>query len=88
MPARKALADELSDTPVLFVEILGETFKIRKKFKRLKFMRLLMSDPAEAIRLVFADGEFERLEEMDMDDEDLAKIIEVISEALTGGPKN
>lgn len=83
-----ALEAELSDSLYITVEILGETFHLRKKFKRLRFLRQLNSDPMSALELVFAEGEIERLEDLDMTDEELSGIFETISDALVGGPKN
>jgi hypothetical protein len=69
------------------VEILGEEYQLRTAFKRLKFLRLITSDPAAALAMVFADGEYERLEEVDMDPGELEQVVEAVSSRLVGGPK-
>jgi hypothetical protein len=84
---QEALDDELAGNDFIEVEILGTTYRLRRKFKRLKFLRLLTADPPAALRLVFADGEYERLEDVDMGDGDMEAVFELISSRLVGGPK-
>lgn len=83
-----ALSAETSAGNYLTVELFGESFRLMRKFKRLKFLRLLGSDPGAALQLVFAPGDFERLEELDMSDEEFNAILEEVSTVLTGGSKN
>jgi hypothetical protein len=84
----RALQNELDGELTIPVEIFGETYHVRKKFKRLKFLRLLTSDPVSALELVFVDGDMERLEELDIDEDQFAEIINAVSESFTGGSKN
>lgn len=84
----RALKAELDGELFIAVELFGSTFRLKKVFKRLMFLRLLTSDPYAALALVFADGEIERLEGIDMDENGLEQIINSVSEALVGGPKN
>jgi hypothetical protein len=79
-----ALDAELSSNAYIEVEILGETYQLRRKFKRLKFLRLLSSDPGSALALVFSPESLERLEDMDMDESDLEITFTKVSEALVG----
>ena len=83
----KALDAELDGTEVVTVEILGETYELKKKFKRLRFLRKLTSDPVAALELVFLPESLERLEDKDMGEDDLNEVFEAVSTALVGGPK-
>ncbi|HSN23127.1 MAG TPA: hypothetical protein VLS45_03015 [Methylomicrobium sp.] len=85
--ASTALANEVSGDAIV-IQYDGEEYRLRRRFKRLKFMGLLSSDPVAALRLVFEEGELERLEEVDMDENGMMELIETISTALAGGPKN
>lgn len=62
----------------------GVRFTIQRKFKRLKFMRLLTSDPAGALKLAVGDAEFERLEDIDMTDEDFEALLTEVAQKLVG----
>lgn len=84
MATRKPIVAELEDSTTIPFEFAGDTFYLKKKFKRLKFLRLITSNPMEALQLVFADGELARLEEIDMDDQDLTTVIEMVSDTLVG----
>mgnify|MGYP003548529682 CR=1 FL=1 len=84
----KALEGELSDENTLPVVILGSEYRILTRFKRLKFLRLITSDPAGALALVFPAEDMERLEEAVETPEDLSAVIEAVSEALVGDSKN
>lgn len=66
------------------VEILGSMYTLRKKFKRLKFLRLLSNDPGAALELVFTPESLERLENQDMSEKDLEQVFEEVSNALVG----
>jgi hypothetical protein len=83
-----ALEDELSNAEFTVVSMLGSQYKILKKFPRLKFLRLVTSDPAAAIQLVLPPAEYDRLEDVVLTNEDLETVLEGLSLALTGGPKN
>jgi hypothetical protein len=83
-----ALSTELDQGDIYFIEILGGTYKIKRRFKRLRFMKLIVSDPVAALELIFVPGELDKLQELEMTDDELASVIEAISEVLTGGKKN
>jgi hypothetical protein len=83
-----ALEDELSNAECIVVSMLGSEYRILKKFPRLKFLRLVTSDPGAAIQLVLPASEYLRLEEAVQTNEDLSEVLEGISLALTGGSKN
>ena len=70
------------------IKFQGESYKMKRKFKRLRFLRLITSDPAEALRLAFPDEEYERLEEVDLDDSGLEELMNVIAGQLAGGQEN
>lgn len=65
-------------------EYRGELFTVKNKFKMLKFFRLLQNDPAGAIELVIEEEDYARLEDLDMDVEDLKVLLEKVSEAISG----
>ena len=83
----KALDAELSEKDYITAEILGDTYRLHKRFKRLKFLRKLSSDPMAALELIFFPGDLERLEDKDMSEDDMGKVFDAVSEALAGGPK-
>jgi hypothetical protein len=85
--SRAALVSELDPAEIITVEILGETYRLRKKFRRLRFLRKLVSDPISALELVFLPEDLERLEDIEMGEADLNLVFEAVSEALVGGPK-
>ena len=68
----------------IVVNILGIDYNLRKRFPRLKFLRLLSSDPGSALALVFEPSSLERLEEINMSEEDLQAVFEEVSKALVG----
>ena len=73
---------------VKVIEFQNETYKMKRKFKRLRFLRLITTDPAEALKLAFPDEEYERLEEVDLDESGLEELMSVIAGQLAGGQEN
>jgi hypothetical protein len=84
--ATEAVEAEAADSNVKTFEYAGETFKMKRKFKRLKFLRLLSSDPGSALALAFNADELDRLEDLDLDEDGLTDVMEAIGKSLTGGP--
>jgi hypothetical protein len=83
--APEAIEAEAADSNVKTFEFGGETFKMKRKFKRLKFLRQLSSDPGGALSLAFPEDELERLEDLELDEEGLTEVMEAIGKSLTGG---
>lgn len=83
----RALDTELAPGEYIDVTILGELYKIRKKFKRLKFLRRLTTDPMSALELIFDADELARLEDQEMTEEEMSEVFDAVSEAMVGGPK-
>lgn len=69
-------------------EYLGKSFKMRKKFKRLKFLRLLNNDPTAALALAFGPDEYERIEDLDMTDTEFSDFLSAFAERFTGSGGN
>lgn len=63
---------------------LGQTFKMRKRFKRLKFLRLLQTDPASAVELAFGPQEYARIEDVDMTDEEFKQFLNAFADRFAG----
>lgn len=76
------LATEADNPDVVKFFFAGEDVLVKTKFKRLKFLDLLTKDPAEALKLALADGEYQRLSEMDMTDEDFSDLMESLAGTL------
>lgn len=72
------------DLNVKQFEYRGELFTVKSKFKMLKFFKALQSDPASAIELVIEDEDYARLEELEMDINDLKELLEKVSECISG----
>jgi len=79
---------EAAEEQLKTFEYAGQTFQMRRKFKRLKFLRLLSSDPGNALALAFPEKELERLEDLDLDEDGLTEVMEAIGKSLTGGQGN
>jgi hypothetical protein len=69
-------------------EFNGETYQVKKKFKRLKFLRLVNENPFEAFALAFDEAELERLEDKDLTEQELLDLIEIIGKTLLGSSGN
>lgn len=63
---------------------MGQHFKMRKRFKRLKFLRLLQTDPAAAVELAFGPEEYERVEDLDMTDEEFKEFLNAFADRFAG----
>lgn len=81
----EAIEAEAANSNVKTFEFAGETFKMKRKFKRLKFLRQLSSDPGGALSLAFPEDELERLEDLELDEDGLTEVMEAIGKSLTGG---
>lgn len=86
--SNKALSRELSGRETIDVELFGSTYRLLKKFKRLRFLVKLQADPVGALSMAFVPEDWERLADVDIDDEELQKVVETVAEALVGTPKN
>lgn len=87
-PILKAVDAELADSSFIEFTFQGETYRVKKRFKRLRFMRLLGSNPGEAMAMALHDDDLEILEDMDLSDEEFGELLEAISEAMVGGKGN
>jgi hypothetical protein len=65
-------------------EFQGETYDVKKKFKMMKFFRLINQNPVDALSLALTEESLERLEELDLDMDDFKVLIENLSQALAG----
>lgn len=65
-------------------EFNGETYRVKNKFKIVKFFKLLNENPILGLEQVVEDEDFARLEEIDMDMNDLQRLVEAISQAIAG----
>lgn len=83
-----AVETELNANDFLEFTFNDETYKVKKRFKRLKFLRLLGGDPVEALALAFLPEELERLEEKDMDEAEFEDLLEIVAKTLLGGKGN
>lgn len=63
-------------------EYQGEVYTTLRKFKMVKFFRLLEDNPISAISLILTEESLERLEEMDMDMDDFKDLLEVVAKTL------
>jgi hypothetical protein len=65
-------------------EFDGETYRVKSKFKIFKFFKLLNENPILGLEQVVEEEDFARLEEVDMTMEDLQRLVEAISQAISG----
>lgn len=65
-------------------EFDGETYRVKSKFKMVKFFRTLNENPVLALEYVVEEDDFSKLEEIDMDMNDLQRLVESISQAISG----
>jgi len=78
----QALAEDQDDSTNF--EYLGRSFRMRKRFKRLKFLRLLQTDPAAAVELAFGPDEYEKVEDLDMTDEEFRAFLSAFADRFAG----
>lgn len=63
----------------------GVTYKAKKKFKRLKFLRMLDEGKLfSAFSLAMDEEEYERLEDSDLDQDELEDLMEILAKTLLG----
>lgn len=86
--ATPTVEQELSGLDYHTFEFNGETYKVKKRFKRLKFLRLLSEDPGGAFALAFTPDELERLEESELSEEEFEDLLEIVAKTLLGGKGN
>jgi hypothetical protein len=81
-----AKSDEVTEVPFGYKTFTwnGETFKVKERFKRLKFLRLISDDPVSALELAFDPEDFEALEDREMDQAELEDLLEVVAKTLLG----
>ena len=82
--ATSPIEAEVNPSDYLYFTWDGAEYKVKKKFKRLKFLRLLGSDPVGALELAFEPDDFAELEDMDMDEEQLEDLLEITAKTLVG----
>lgn len=74
-----------SDDPEVLKFFFADTeVLVRRKFKRLKFLRMISTDPVGALDLALAPGELDRLSEMDMSQDDLGELMEALAATIAG----
>lgn len=80
------MATEVTEVPVGYktFEWNGETFKVKQKFKRLKFLRLITEDPGAALALAFDEADYDDLEEREMTQAELDDLLEIVAKTLLG----
>ncbi len=88
MATETAVEQEQSPREYVSFEFEGETFQIKKKFKRLRFLRQIGNDPFGALALAFEETELERLEDLDLEADAIERLFSSISEVLVGGKGN
>lgn len=74
-------------TAVEYVEFTfnGVTYKAKKKFKRLRFLRMLDEGKLfSAFSLAMDESEYERLEDADLEQEELEDLLEILAKTLLG----
>lgn len=79
-----ARAVPANDLETKSFEFQGETYEVKKKFKMMKFFRLINQNPVDALSLALTNESLERLEDLDIDMEDFKVLIENLSQALAG----
>lgn len=80
------LAREEDDTvPFIWA---GQSYLMRKRIKRLKFLRLLNENPADALQLCFLSGEYERLEDLDLTADEMKELLTRVAEEFAGSAPN
>lgn len=65
-------------------EFQGETYDVKKKFKMMKFFRKINENPVDALSLALTGESLERLEELELDMEDLKVLLEALAQTLAG----
>lgn len=65
-------------------EFRGETYRVKSKFKMLKFFKMITENPVLAIELAVEEEDYVRLEDLDLDLEDFKAILEGLSDTLAG----
>ncbi len=63
-------------------EYQGEKYTTLRKFKMVRFFRLLEENPISAIALILTDESLARLEEKDMDMDDFKDLLEIVAKSL------
>lgn len=81
------LAQEEDAEMVLF-PFKGNQFRMRKRIKRLKFLRLINTDPSGALLLCFPQDEYDRLEDLDLDADEMRELLSQIAEEFAGSAPN
>lgn len=87
-PIAPPIEVEKDDTNYIYFTFEDETFKLKRKFKRLKFLRLLTTSPIDALMLAFDAADLEQLEEREFTEDELEGFLEIIGVAFTGGKGN
>ena len=66
------------------IEFNGIQLTVKTKFKIFKFMRMLNTDPIGALSLALDEDSLETVEEIEMDLADFEKLVNLISDAISG----
>ena len=66
------------------IEFNGIKLTVKTKFKIFKFMRMLNTDPIGALSLALDEDSLEAVEEIEMDLADFEKLVNLISDAISG----
>jgi len=65
-------------------EFDGETYRVKNKFKMVKFFKTLNDNPVLALEYVVEPEDFAKLEDIEMDMDDLQRLVEAISQSIAG----
>lgn len=83
------LADEADtvEADVVKYYFSGGYVLVRRRFKRMRFLRMINTDPIEALAMATGEEEMARLEELDLDEAQFNELMETISNGIGGGTR-
>jgi hypothetical protein len=74
-----------SPTEFAEFEFNGVTYRVKRKFKRLKFLRALdEGNLFSAFALALPEDDLERLEDSELEEAELEDLIEILAKAILG----
>lgn len=79
---------EANDEMMKTFEFNGETYRMKRKFRRLRFLRLITRDPVAALELAIPEDELERLEDQEITGDELEALLEAVAKELAGSQGN
>ncbi len=87
-PVDMPIEAELDNVKYFYFTFEDEQFRVKKKFKRLKFLRLLNTDPIGALGLAFEADDLATLEDREFDEGEFEGFLEIVATTLVGGKGN